>query len=107
MICNGGTDTVLADTLDLVSPSCENVQIQASPGGPFDDRPPSLAWTAPAAGADITANAATTLAVNAADDRGVAKVQFFDDDRLVCEDSTAPYTLRAISRAAATSVATR
>ena len=38
VICNGGTDTVLADTLDLVSPSCENVQIQASPGGPFDDR---------------------------------------------------------------------
>ena len=33
VICNGGTDTVLADTLDIVSPSCENVQIQATPGG--------------------------------------------------------------------------
>jgi Ca2+-binding RTX toxin-like protein len=34
VICNGGTDTVLADTLDLISPSCENVQVQASPGRP-------------------------------------------------------------------------
>ena len=92
VICNGGTDSVIADTLDLISPSCENVQRQASPGGPFDDHPPALAWSAPAAGADITANGATTLSVNASDDRGVARVQFFDDDRQLCEDTTAPYT---------------
>ena len=42
VICNGGTDTVLADTLDTISPSCENVQVQATPGGAFDDRPPTL-----------------------------------------------------------------
>ena len=34
VICNGGIDTVVADTLDAISPSCENVQRQASPGGP-------------------------------------------------------------------------
>ena len=65
---------------------------QAAPGGPFDDRPPLIAWTAPAAGASLTANEPTTLAVNATDDRGLARVQFFDDDRLVCEDTAAPYT---------------
>jgi hypothetical protein len=91
VICNGGADTALADTLDTISPSCENVQTQATPGGPFDDHPPSLAWSSPAAGADITANGATTLTVNATDDRGIARVQFFDDDRLLCEDSAAPY----------------
>jgi Ca2+-binding RTX toxin-like protein len=91
VICNGGTDTVLADTLDTISPSCENVQVQATPGGAFDDRPPSLAWATPVAGAEITANAITVLSVSAADDRGLAKVQFYDDDRLVCELTAAPF----------------
>jgi hypothetical protein len=91
VICNGGTDTVLADTLDTISPSCEKVQVQATPGGAFDDRPPSLAWAAPGPGADITANAVTMLSVNASDDRGLTKVQFFDDDRLVCELTAAPF----------------
>jgi hypothetical protein len=92
VICNGGTDTVLVDTLDTVSPSCENVQTQPTPGGPFDDHPPTLAWTAPGAGASISANAATTLSVDAADDRGLTRVQFFDDERKVCDDTSAPYT---------------
>jgi hypothetical protein len=91
VICNGGTDTVLADTLDQVSPSCENVQVQATPGGPFDDRPPMLAWATPVANAEITANATTVLSVNASDDRGLTKVQFYDDDRLVCELTAAPF----------------
>jgi len=92
VVCNEGIDTVFADTLDLVSPSCEIVQTVASPGGPFDDRPPAVAWTSPAASASLSANTTTTLAVNASDDRGVAKVQFLDDDRIVCEDTTPPYT---------------
>jgi hypothetical protein len=91
VICNGGTDTVLADTLDTISPSCENVQIQATPGGAFDDRPPSLVWAAPAANAEISANTTTVLSVNASDDRGLSKVQFYDDDRLVCERVAAPF----------------
>ncbi len=91
VICAGGTDSVLADTLDLISPSCENVSVQASPGGPFDDRPPLLAWTAPTVAATLSANDPTILRVDASDDRGVAKVQFLDDDRLVCEDAAAPY----------------
>jgi hypothetical protein len=91
VICNGGTDTVLADTLDTVSPSCENVQVQATPGGPFDDRAPTLAWSAPSVGAALSANTTTTLSVDATDDRGLAKVQFFDDDRLLCEVTAAPF----------------
>ncbi len=31
------------------------------------------------------------LSVNAADDRGLTKVQFYDDDRVVCEVTTAPF----------------
>lgn len=91
VICGGGVDTVQADTLDVISPSCENVSIQASPGGPFDDKPPVLAWTAPAANASLAANEPTLLRADATDDRGVVKVQFIDDDRVVCEDLVAPY----------------
>jgi hypothetical protein len=91
VICNGGTDTVLADTNDQISPSCENVQIQATPGGAFDDRPPTLVWASPGPSADLSASNPTVLSVNAADDRGLTKVQFFDDDRLLCEIPAAPF----------------
>jgi hypothetical protein len=89
--CNAGTDTVLADQLDQVYSDCENVTRQPVVGG-ADDRPPVVTWSTPASGANLPAGGATTLAVNATDDHGVARVQFFDDDRLVCEDATAPYT---------------
>jgi hypothetical protein len=91
ILCGAGTDTVEADTLDVVSSTCENVSIQATPGGPFDDRPPQIAWTAPESGVSLSANRPTTLAVNATDDRALARVQFFDDDRLVCDDTVVPF----------------
>lgn len=91
ILCRGGLDTVEADTLDTVSTTCENVSIQATPGGAFDDKPPALAWTAPADAASLSANDQTVLRVEASDDRGVAKVQFLDDERVVCEDTAAPY----------------
>ena len=92
IICNGGTDTVEADTLlDTVSPTCEHVTRGSFPGGAFDDHPPALSWAFPDAGAELSANAPTILRADASDDRGVARVQFFDDDRLLCEVTTAPY----------------
>jgi len=91
IICNGGTDTVEADTQDTISPTCEAVSIQATPGGVFDDRPPLIAWVTPAANASLSANDPTQLLVNASDDRGLARVQFFDDDRLVCDVAAPPF----------------
>ena len=91
IFCGAGNDTALVDPLDTVSQSCENAPVTVVPGG-ADDRPPTVTWTAPANAARFRGNALTTLAVDATDDRGVAKVQFFDDDRLVCEDTAAPYT---------------
>jgi len=91
VLCNGGIDTVEADLQDVVSTTCENVSIQSTPGGALDDRAPTIAWSAPGAAAALSANDATTLRVDATDDRGLAKVQFLDDDRIVCEDLAAPY----------------
>jgi hypothetical protein len=90
VLCGGGTDTVQADTLDVVSPACESVTRTAVPGGSDDDRPPTIAWGAPRAHARITNS--TTLSVTANDDRGVTRVQFYDDERLICTATTAPYT---------------
>jgi copper(I)-binding protein len=98
IICNGGTDTVEADTLDTVSPSCEIVSIVATPGGAFDDRPPLIAWVTPAANASLNAGGASQLSVNATDDRGLAKVQFFDDDRLLCEITAPPFDCSYVAR---------
>ena len=91
--CGTGTDTdidtVKADQLDQIASDCENVTRENIDA---DDRPPVVAWTAPAAGSSISADDPTTLTATATDDHGVAKVGFYDDDRLVCEDSVAPYT---------------
>jgi hypothetical protein len=87
--CSGGTDTVKADQLDQVASDCETVTRENVIGG-ADDRPPVVTWTLGAT--SLSADRPTTLTADATDDRGVAKVQFLDDDRLVCEDTTAPYT---------------
>jgi hypothetical protein len=100
VLCRGGTDTALVDTVDVVSPTCENVQAVATPGGIGDDKPPTIAWTAPKRRAAVSGNTTTTLAVTANDDRGVAKVQFYDDDRLICEDATVPYSCAYHARGA-------
>jgi Ca2+-binding RTX toxin-like protein len=90
--CGAGSDTVLADTVDSVSATCETVQRFATPGGADDDHAPSVSWTAPRTGAVISGATPTTLAVNATDDRGVAKVDFFAGGRRVCEDTAAPFS---------------
>lgn len=90
--CGDGTDTAIVDTLDHVAPSCENVQTADVGGNSTEDKAPTIAWAAPAANAKLPADTPTTLQVNAADDKGVTQVQFFDDDRVVCTDTVAPYT---------------
>jgi hypothetical protein len=87
--CGPGADTAIADQLDEVSDSCETVQRSEAPNA-NEDRPPTVAFASPAPGAITTG--ATALTANAADDRGVPTVQFFDDDRIVCTDDAPPYT---------------
>jgi hypothetical protein len=91
VICGGGSDTALVDTVDVVSPTCENVQRTATPGGLGDDHPPALVWTAPKSRAHVSGDSPPTLMVTATDDRGVAHVEFYDDDRKLCTVTAAPY----------------
>jgi hypothetical protein len=87
--CGPGLDRAIVDTLDQTS-GCEIVDA-ADVGNANEDKPPTVAFTAPASGAKLPTTV-TTLTATASDDKGVAKVQFIDDDRIVCEDTTAPYT---------------
>jgi hypothetical protein len=89
--CGPGSDSVTADTLDLIGADCEAVAV-ADAGNALDDRPPTIAWATPKANAKLRADPANPLTVTAADDRGIALVRFLDDDDVVCEITTPPYT---------------
>ena len=88
--CGPGTDTVFADALDTFT-ACENVVVGAIANA-NEDAPPSIAWSTPAPAKALRANDVNVLEAAAADDHGVAAVRFLDDDRVVCEDTAAPYT---------------
>ncbi|HEX8204593.1 MAG TPA: Ig-like domain-containing protein [Solirubrobacteraceae bacterium] len=101
VVCGAGSDTAEADTLDVVSPSCESVtrtdagnanDVPNPPVAPDvpEDLPPSVQFTSPAPGA--LTSGVTTLTASATDDLGVGQVLFIDDDRVVCADTVAPYT---------------
>jgi hypothetical protein len=91
--CRGGTDTANVDQFDTTY-NCETVNV-AQRASAFDipeDAPPTVSWVSPASGKTISSTAATVLQANAADDKGVSKVEFYVGQRLVCTDTSAPYT---------------
>ena len=90
--CGGGTDHALADSVDSVTAGCESVQRLPEPAVAVDDAPPAISLSQPGLGAVFTVGRGHTLAADATDDRGVAKVQFMLGDRLLCEDASAPFT---------------
>ena len=108
VVCNAGTDTVIADTLDTVAPTCETAAVAGLARRPVR-RPPAERSPGPLRRRPRRSprTRATTLTVNATDDRGVARVQFLDDDRSAVRGQRGAVHVHATSRAAATSAATR
>ncbi len=51
-----------------------------------------MSFTGPAENSRLNPRTANVLAADAADDRGVARVVFVDDGRVICEDTEAPFT---------------
>jgi hypothetical protein len=90
--CGGGADTVTADGFDQVAQSCEAVDAQGTAFA-TEDRPPTIAFVAPAAGATLNAAAPTPVTVTASDDRGIARVVLVDDGQEVGQSTAAPYTI--------------
>jgi Ca2+-binding RTX toxin-like protein len=92
--CGDGNDTANVDQFDTTA-RCEVVNrstVQSAFQTP-EDAPPSVAWTSPPPGSkSIPSATPTRLEVSAADDKGVAKVDFYVGSRVVCTDTAAPYT---------------
>jgi Ca2+-binding RTX toxin-like protein len=91
--CGDGDDTATVDQFDTVL-HCEHVTTQQTPSAYQvpEDQPPSVSFATPSNGKSIPTNKATTLVANASDDHGISKVVFSVGTRVVCTDTTAPYT---------------
>ena len=89
--CGPGADTATVDTLDSVAGDCETVD-RAAAGNAFDDRAPTVSFAAPAVGARLPSGKPTQLVADAADDHGIARVDFLDGGTTLCTTSTAPYS---------------
>ena len=66
--------------------------IGALPAFASADAVPSVVFLSPQSGATFTGADRITLQVSATDSSGVRVVQIFDGERLLCVDTTAPYT---------------
>lgn len=83
-------DNAVATSPDQIV-GLDNVAVTLPP--PVIGLPPTIALTAPAAGAPFLAPATVSIAANAGDSDGsVAKVEFFNGAVKLGEDLTAPYT---------------
>jgi hypothetical protein len=77
----------LRGTAPQQQPQPQQPQAPAEP----EDRPPTVTFTGPAEGTAISPSSPPRLTADASDDRGVARVAFLDDGKVVCTDETAPY----------------
>lgn len=88
-------DAVAVDTSGRTTTSTPVQVTVANPGDPGAvaaglDRPPTVTFTGPERGTLVRGSA--TLTATASDDRGVTAVRFLDGTRVLCTDTTAPYT---------------
>jgi len=91
-LANGDSfiDAVATDASGRMTTSAPRRITIRNAGGAADDRPPTVSFTAPAANALIRSS--TTVSATAGDDNAIKSVAFFDDDRLICTDTTSPYS---------------
>jgi len=89
--CGEGADTANVDSLDTVSADCETVN-RKDVGNANDDKAPTIKLTAPAVGQRLSTKKPTTITADVSDDKGISSVLFTANGRLICTDTTAPYT---------------
>lgn len=89
--CGAGTDVANVDSLDTVASDCETVN-RKDVGNANDDKAPTIKLTAPAVGQRLSTKKPTTITADVSDDKGISSVLFTANGRLICTDTTAPYT---------------
>lgn len=90
-----GVHSVTAKAFDAAENVATSTPVEISVNVPdTDTTPPTVALTAPAAGASYTSAQAVTLTASANDDVGVTRVEFFHGTtRIGNPDTTAPYSV--------------
>lgn len=90
--------TLRASVIDQAGQVSESENVNVIVRG---DQPPSVAITAPVEGSHQIGGQPLELRVNATDDVGVQRVDFFVEGRLVGSDTTAPYATTIATEAVA------
>ena len=84
--CGEENDVANVDQLDIVI-RCETVN-RETVAVALEDLPPGVTFTV---AAQLSPNAPTALRADATDDRGIRRVLFMDDERVLCNDDAAPF----------------
>jgi len=88
---SSGSHTLKARASDTAGNSKDSAAITVSVTGGTDKTPPTVALSAPASGAPVSG--AVTVSATAADNVGVARVEFYrDSTTLLGTDTTSPYS---------------
>jgi hypothetical protein len=91
-LATNGTHTLTAVARDLVGNTTTSSSVSVTVSNAPDTTPPTVTMTAPASGATVGGSVA--INANAADNTGVAGVQFkLDGANLQNEDTTSPYSI--------------
>ena len=101
--CGAGADTALVDQFDQVGDSCETCGAKSSPSRA---RIMLRRWPGPGRGARCSRPGRRRCVCARPTTAACARSRCFDDDRVVCTDSAAPFTC-GYRRARPTSAATR
>ena len=88
---SAGQTTAASISLRGKLPPAEEQPQQQAPQQQAEDQPPTVSFTGPSEGASIAPTSPPRLTADARDDRGVARVSFLDDGKVICTDDTAPY----------------
>jgi hypothetical protein len=87
-----GIEILPSGTAATATPTAIVLATSTPTATPAETTPPSVAITSPADGAVVPRNSAVTIAATAADNVGVARVEFYVNGTLTCTDTTASYT---------------
>jgi hypothetical protein len=91
--CGDGTDVANVDQFDQVSADCETVNVTNHGSLATEDHQPTVVFTTPAAdGTRMSTSTSNQLVAAVSDDRGISQVIFLAGKRVLCVDTTAPYT---------------
>lgn len=79
----------------IATPTATPIAVTPSPTTtPTPDTPPVVNITYPFSGSTVYRGTTITIQANASDDKGITKVEFYANGRILCTDTVAPYNCK-------------